>query len=222
MRSFLRKRGYILLYLLLLCTFFTSLPPVSLSSSAPPQPPHGHMYVLCLSTSPSSHYPTLRPVPPTFRSALTQVLYLSHNNSTHWDLQSIPITFPLGVISCKLSHPSLLSSDPLVDHYNHYNHSHVLFLSICLGKFQILIYLLPSPKQLLVYGKKKPQPCYISFYMGTQISLKSFYISLDKALCYSSVWLFLPFSPSLNLQPSLIPPHIQLGISFLIVITNKE
>lgn len=112
MRSFLRKRGYILLYLLLLCTFFTPLPPVSLSSSAPPQPPHGHMYVLCLSTSPSSHYPTLRPVPPTFRSALTQVLYLSHNNSTHWDLQSIPITFPLGVISCKLSHPSLPAQIP--------------------------------------------------------------------------------------------------------------
>lgn len=59
-----------------------------------------------------------------------------------WDLQCTPISFSLCmIISFKLSHPSLPSSDAIV---NHYNRSHVFFLSdmFFLGKSQL--WLIPT------------------------------------------------------------------------------
>ena len=69
-------------------------------------------------------------------SAHTQVPYLSNNYSTRWDLQFIPITFLLCIISCKLSYPTLLSSDSTM---NHYKHSHVQLLTYMPGKIPTLV-----------------------------------------------------------------------------------
>lgn len=126
-------------------------------------------------------------------------------------VQAIPITFSLDIISCKLSHPSLPSSDSLVDHYSDF---HVLFLSDISswenpnsGSFQLFIYLITSPKQLHSLWRKvhNHTVCYFKWALRSAWKLSTCHCDHD-----------LPFPPSSNLQPSPILLIFSWGSHFLL------
>lgn len=131
-----------LLYILLLFTLSISLPPVSLSSACP-----SHLMIITVVTvKVPIHITPLCDHHPYF--LVHSCKYHPLQQLYNWDLQCIPISFSLCIISFKLSHSSL---DSMVNHYNHsdsmvnrYNHSHALFLSdiFFLEKYQL--WLIPT------------------------------------------------------------------------------